>query len=193
MNRLAYITEGDLDDEQREVWDSVTKGRRGASLDLINDEGGLIGPFNALLYGPKIGLRVSALGDALRFDSSLDRRLLELAVITVGAHWRANFEWWAHSRYAREAGVADDVIDAIAQGADPPIDRDDERTVYSFCRQLLNDSRVDDETYQAAVALLAERGVFELTALIGYYCLVSASLNVFRVSVPPGSEATWAD
>jgi len=32
--------------------------------------------------------------------------------------------------------------------------------------------------------------VTELTVLIGYYCLVALSLNVFRVPLPQGAEAT---
>jgi len=43
----------------------------------------------------------------VRFQTSLDRRLLELAIIVVAAHWRAEFEWWAHARMAREYGVDD--------------------------------------------------------------------------------------
>jgi 4-carboxymuconolactone decarboxylase len=32
--------------------------------------------------------------------------------------------------------------------------------------------------------LLGERGVVELVGVVGYYCLVSFTLNVFEVPVP---------
>ncbi len=72
----------------------------------------------------------------LRFGTSLERRLTEVAIITVGARWKAEFEWWAHARMARRHGVADAVIDAIGRGEDPPFQADDERTVYAAAREL---------------------------------------------------------
>jgi len=49
----------------------------------------------------------------------IERRLSEIAIITVGARWQAEFEWWAHAPMAREHGVAGAVADAIGRGEDP--------------------------------------------------------------------------
>ncbi len=106
MTRLPYLRYDDLDERGREVWDGVTGSRGG---ELVNGEGGLIGPFNAFVHAPGVGRHLSALGGRLRFKTSIERRLSELAIITVGAAWRAEFEWWAHARIAREHGVSDAV------------------------------------------------------------------------------------
>lgn len=55
--------------------------------------------------------------------TSIERRLSEIAIITIGARWQAEFEWWAHAPMAREHGVADAVVDAIGRGEDPPTAR----------------------------------------------------------------------
>ena len=47
------------------------------------------GPFNAWVTAPGIGGRLADLGAALRFESSIERRLLEVTIITVGARWHA--------------------------------------------------------------------------------------------------------
>jgi 4-carboxymuconolactone decarboxylase len=149
-----------------------------------------MGPFNAWVTAPGIGGRLAGLGAALRFASSLERRLLEVAIITVGARWQAEFEWWAHSRMALRHGVSQDAVDAIALGETPALP-DDERVVYAVARQLVDNGRVDRATYDAAHELLGDRGIVELVTLCGYYTLVSFTLNAFDVGLPPGEELTW--
>jgi 4-carboxymuconolactone decarboxylase len=127
----------------------------------------------------------------VRFDSPLPRRLIEVAVLTVGAHWQANFEWWAHARLASRFEVADEVIEAIGRGEQPVFPRDDERVVHRFSRQLLDNCRADDEAYAAARELLGDAGVVELVSLIGYYCMIALILNAFRVPIPRGEEPRW--
>ena len=149
-----------------------------------------MGPFNAWVTAPAIGGRLAELGAALRFESSVERRLLEVAIITVGARWHAEFEWWAHSRMAVRHGVSQDAVDAIARGATPPL-LDDERVVHAVARQLVDNGRVDRATYDAAHELLGDRGIVELVTLCGYYTLVSFTLNAFDVPLPAGEEPTW--
>jgi len=186
MDRLPFPTRDDLDDTGQEVWDSIT-ATRGT---IVTDEGTLMGPFNSWVIAPRIGGRLAELGAALRFESSVERRLLEVAIITVGAHWRAEFEWWAHSRMALQHGVSRASVDAIARGEDPPL-LDDERVVYDVARQLVEDGHVDQPTYDRARELLGDRGIVELITLCGYYTLVSFTLNAFDVALPPGQQPVW--
>jgi 4-carboxymuconolactone decarboxylase len=190
MTRLPYLRRDDLDDAGRTVWDGLASSRGST---IVNQEGGLVGPFNAWIHAPGVGRRVSGLGATLRFESSIERRLLELAIVVVAARWKAEFEWWAHARMAREHGVADGIVDAISRGETPAFAADDERRVYEFARQLMADGRVDDPTYAGAVELLGNQGVVELVSLCGYYTLVSFTLNAFAVPLPPGVNAAWPE
>src|SRR5258708_5027828 len=134
---------------------------------------------------------MSELGAALRFGTSLDRRLLELAIVTVGARWKAEFEWWAHAQMAREHGVPAAAIDAIGAGLPFEFDREDERIVHGPAGRLVADGSLDDATYAEAHGLLGDRGMVELVSLCGYYTMVSFALNAFGVPLPPGAELTW--
>lgn len=189
MSRLPPLPKDALDPSGQALWDTLTATR---GQGVVGADGGLIGPFNAFVTAPDVGIRLADLGGILRFQTSIDRRLLEVAIITVGARWRSEFEWWAHSRMAREHGVADDVIDAIASGDDPPFTRDDERTVHAVATQLGASGRVDADTYAAGHALLGDAGMVELVALCGYYTLICFTLNAFEVPLPPGVAPTWA-
>ena len=188
MSRLPYLRHDQLATDGQTVWDSIV-GTRGGQL--VNDEGGLIGPFNAFVHAPDVGQHLSTLGAAVRFGTSIDRRLTELAIITVGARWKAEFEWWAHAGIARRHGVPDAVIDAIARGEDPPFAADDERTVYTAVRELTQTGQLGQGAYDAVQRLLGDAGVVELVSLCGYYTLVSFLLNAFAVPLPPDAVPVW--
>jgi 4-carboxymuconolactone decarboxylase len=183
--RLRPLSRAELDDDQVAVWDQITTTRRRGSLDLVDDHGGLIGPFNAMVHAPGIGRHLASLGAALRFESSLDRRLIEIATCAVGGYWRSEFELWAHRPLAVAAGVDPDAVAALASGDDPIFEDVDEAVVFDVTRQLLRTGRCDDATFARAHALLGDRGLVELTSLIGYYCAISLLLNMFEVPAPP--------
>lgn len=188
MTRLPYLRYDDLDADGKKVWDGIV-GSRGA--DLVNPEGGLIGPFNAFVTAPGVGRHLSALGGRLRFRTSLERRLSELAIITVGARWKAEFEWWAHAGTARRHGISDAVVDAISRGDEPPFEAADEQVVYAVARELTTAGQLSQDRYKAARQLLGDEGTVELVALCGYYTLISYVLNAFAVPLPDGATPAW--
>ena len=109
----------------------------------------------------------------------------------MGAAWKAEFEWWAHARMAREHGVGDAIVDAIGRGDDPPFSADDERVIYTVARELTSAGRLGQDLYDAAQRLLGDEGMVELVSLCGYYTLISYLLNAFAVPLPPGAEPQW--
>ena len=179
----------ELDPAGQDVWDKVVGTR---SEQLVSDDGALVGPFNAFVHAPDVGRRLASLGAVLRFGTSIERRLTEVAIITVGARWKAEFEWWAHARMARERGVPDAVVDAIGRGEDPPFAAGDERTVYAVARELADAGQVSQQSYEAARDLLGETGMVELVSLCWYYTLISYLLNAFAVPIPPGAQHMWS-
>ena len=73
--------------------------------------------------------RAQKLGEYCRFDNSLPRDLSELAICLVGRHFKAQFEFYAHARLAKEAGLPEDIIEAVRLRATPPFTRDVETVV----------------------------------------------------------------
>ena len=189
MSRIPYVRRDELAPEGQQLWDSIVNGR---GDQVLTADGDLAGPFNAFVTAPDAGRRLSALGATLRFGTSIERRLSEIAIITIGARWQAEFEWWAHAPMAREHGVADAVVDAIGRGEDPPFQADDERAVYAVACELGQSGRLDQETYDAAHRVLGDAGMVELVSLCGYYTLISFLLNAFDVPLPPGAAPMWA-
>jgi 4-carboxymuconolactone decarboxylase len=193
MSRLGPIRPEDMDDAQRAVFDGITGGPRakGDPAEMLNEEGALRGPFNAMLRSPEIGDLVQQLGGRLRYHSGIPDDLRELAILVCGRRHRANFEWYAHEKIARKVGVPEAVIQQVMDEVVP----DDPRyaTVYRFVFELQTSKRIDDELYKDAIDLMGEKYVVELVMLAGYYATVSHILNAFEVGLPSGEPLPFPD
>ncbi len=95
-----------MTDAQRAVAAEIASGPRG----------GVRGPFLALLHNPELARRLQEVGEYLRFQTGLPDRLVELVILVTARHYACQFEWYAHERLARKAGLPDPVIAAIAAG-----------------------------------------------------------------------------
>ena len=189
MSRLAAVRPADATAAQREVIDAIAGGDRGRgrSLEsLLDERGGLAGPFNAWVHRPDLGIVAQGLGERLRFHGTLPGAAREIAILTVGAKWMAEYEWWAHTRVGRREGVSGETIDAIHRGERPLLADPVEQVAYDFTAALLATGRVDPALYEATRATIGDGGLVELVTLAGYYTLVSFTLNAFEVPLPGG-------
>lgn len=176
-NRFSPLEYSDLDDSQRTMVRHILEGPRTA----------VRGPFNMLLRSPEMGDLAQELGAYVRFNSVLPAALREMAIIMTAAHFRAEYEWYAHKRAALATGLEPTIVDAIAAHRRPSSMHADEAVLYDFCHELLNDRRVSDATFAAAIDAFGERGVVDVTGTLGYYSLVSLLLNVDEHPLPDGT------
>ena len=194
MSRLEQVIPSAMDASQRELCDAVTGGKR-ARYNLDDKERiareGLRGPFNPWMYAPSMGMLAQGLGEELRFEGTLSDRQRELAILCVATHWRADYEWWAHAKIAGGVGVESAVIDAIAASEKPSLTDESEQLVYEFARTLLNDHEVGDTLYRDTQKSLGKAALVELTTLLGYYVMISMTLNVFQVELPAGESTPF--
>lgn len=171
QSRLSALPEEQMDPAQRAVLKDILSGPRG-NLD---------GPFLAWIHSPQLASHAQQLGAFCRYGTRLELRLSELAILLTAACWQSQAEWQIHEPIARQAGIAEAVIEALRLQAEPPFERDDERLVYRFGMALYQQRRVADELYAQAVQAFGEAGVVELVGIFGYYALVAMTLNVFAV------------
>ncbi len=144
------------------------------------------GPFWPLLRSPEVMSRARAMGDYLRFKSSLAPRLSEFAILITARHWAQAYEWDAHHRLALEGGLSAAIATAIAEGRRPEKMADDEAALYAFCTELHQNKSVSDATYARAVAAFGEHGVIDLIGISGYYTMLAMVLNTARTPLPAG-------
>lgn len=168
----------------------MTPAQREAAQMLINGpRKGVFGPFLPLMRSPVLLDRAAKVGEYLRFDSPLDARIRELVTCATARHVSNQFEWLMHAGLARKAGVADATIEALRVGARPKDLPADEEAALDFARELLHTHGVSDPTYAAALQAFGDQGVVDLSALVGYFVMVSWVMNVART---PGQAAAEA-
>jgi 4-carboxymuconolactone decarboxylase len=189
--RLPKLPPGSLDAGQRRLYEAIAGGRRAQGPQLFrlaDDEGGLEGPFNAFLLQPRLGEALQALGSAVRYETGLDGRCREIAILAVAAHWESGFEWHAHAAVARSLGLGDAELAAVRDGSGDGL-AGPEAVVARTARTLAARGDLDDGEYAEAVGQLGEPGLFELLTLVGYYAALALQLRVFRVPAPASGTA----
>ena len=174
--RLAPIPYDALPAEVRPLADDILKV----------SSAGLGGPYNALLRSPDMARRCFDLLDYLRFQTSVNKRLNEFAILIQARISNAQYEWWAHETIARKAGLSDAVMDDLRACRRPASMQADEALVYDYCVQLSLNHRVPDALWQKAVDAMGEQAVVDLTVLSGTYVMVSMLLNATQVGIPNG-------
>ena len=175
--RFPRLAPEEMTGEQREVAAQISAGPRGE----------VRGPFIALLHNPALARHLQALGEHLRWKGKLPPKLTELAVLVTARRWTCQHEWYIHEQLARKAGLAPQAVDAIREGRDPDLG-EEERIVYSFCRDAHASGRVSDENFEAAKKRFGLDGAVELLALCGYYSLMAMVLNTAGLPLPNNAE-----
>jgi 4-carboxymuconolactone decarboxylase len=175
--RFSKFSMDQLDDVQKRVAERI----------MQVSSAGLGGPYSILLRSPILCERYLGMTDYLRFESSLPKRLNELAILVEARLWDAQYEWWAHYPIALKAGVRKEVADEICQGRKPTAMEPDEEVVYDVCIELLRERNLTDATFKRAKEILGEQPTIDLIAVAGFYVMVSTVIIAGRVGIPDGS------
>lgn len=178
-DRMPPLDRNGLDDAQRKAAADLAAGPRK----------GVFGPFIPLLRSPELMDRMQRVGEYLRFGSSVPAKLNELAMCLTARHTTNQFEWAVHHAGAEKAGVARATLLAIAEGRHPEGLPEDEALVHAFVAELLARHGVSDATYARALDRFGERGVIDLTALVGYFLAVCLVMNVAHTPAPESDVA----
>jgi 4-carboxymuconolactone decarboxylase len=175
----------ELDPAQRALRDAIASGPRGAFRPS--------GPFAIWLHAPELGQLAQALGAHCRYNTSLTPRQSEFAILATARIWRAQYEWQAHAPMAAKAGVPEKTIGDLRAGRYPKSAKSDERAIYDFASELYRKRRVSDRTYGRVLKALGTKGTVELVGILGYYALISMTLNVFRAQTDPDKPTPFAE
>jgi 4-carboxymuconolactone decarboxylase len=186
--RLPLLDPLALPAAQKEVYDRInaTFGKWSDDIHFQSktDDGRLIGPFNPILYSPGISSSFLDLHDAEEKHTSLNERVRQVVILSVGSVWKSDYELYAHSAAAQKAGISQDAIRTLAAGGQPDDLIEPEKVAHRYARQFSAEHRVDADLYSAAVQAFGERGVVDLTYLIGIYHITCGLLNSFDIPAP---------
>ena len=186
--RLKLLSPSELSPDQKRTYDTITTEMvpwaESAGFQSKTDDGRLIGPFNSVLHSPGISAAFLALQAAEQKHTTLDERVRQVVILTVGAIWGCDYERYAHAAVAQKAGIADADIAALAKGDPAGGLSAKERLAQRFTYEITAIHRIDDALYEAAQSTFGPQGLVDLLFLAGCYDTVSSLLNAFKVPAP---------
>ena len=176
--RFPQITPDQLNEQQKPLADKIVK------VSSV----GIGGPYNLLLRSPVLGQRMFDLFDYLRWNTSVETRLNEFAILIIGRQWRSQMEWFAHAPIAAKAGLSADIIADLKAKKRPSKMAEDEAVVYDFVTELTTTHKVSDANFARARKIFNDQQIVDLTAVSGNYVMVAMILAMAEQTVPPGKE-----
>jgi len=183
MPRIPLVTEANMTDAQRRVYEAMLSGPRRSPP---------VGPLAAAMHRPELAEKWSDLGLVLRFGSSFAPRLREFVILLTGRYWDCQFEWFSHEAEARKAGLSEQSIETLRHGG-ISFAAADEQAIHDYAIELLRDHRASEASYRRILEAHGVAGIVELTALIGYYAMVALTLNAHDIGVPEGATPPLPD
>ncbi len=172
--RLKNLDYSDMNQAQKKIYDDITSGPRGS----------VRGPLAIWMHRAGLADNAQSLGAYCRYSSSLEPLLSEFAICLIARIWGSGYEWKVHSKIAIEAGVTKDIIESISQGKKPSHMSEKQQAIYEFTMTLNTDKRISDELYKKTYESLGKDRIVDLVGILGYYTLISMTINVFGVQHP---------
>jgi 4-carboxymuconolactone decarboxylase len=166
--------------------ESVPEDQRKAFDDLLRLYGSVppYGPRSVMIHVPKLHQLMNAVNAYLRNETSLPKKLQELAMLVTARELDCQYIWNAHAASARASGVADAIVDALRDRKELAALADDELAVVRYGQEFFRTHRVSRGTFQLAVERLGRRGVVELGLLMGNYGALALLVNSCDVDLP---------
>ncbi|KAH0846524.1 hypothetical protein AYO21_10124 [Fonsecaea monophora] len=187
--RLQPVPPEQLDPAQRALYDDVVDNivktlDQQQSFITRDSSGALLGPWNAWIHEPVVGAAMWHLSKVMFRAATLPETLRQVAILTVGSHYRAAYEVYAHSGLSRHYFDPDQVA-ALARGEIPEGGLSpDETLVHDISKALVSGGPLSDDLYAQGVRVLGQKMLSELIFLVSLYALVSVNLNGFNVPIP---------
>ena len=148
---------------------------------ILQERGRISTLYRVLLNSAPLARGWEALFTAIRNRASLPARLRELAILRIAGLNGARYEFDAHVRHAREAGVSDEAIAALESGIVSNTLAPLDRLVLELTDAMTRDIEVPDALFDRVREHFDAEKLVELVATIAAYNMVSRFLVALRI------------
>jgi 4-carboxymuconolactone decarboxylase len=138
-----------------------------------------------MVHVPKAHQAATALNHYLREESCLPTKIQELAMLVTARELDCQHIWNAHAASARRAGVHHATVDGLRERKELTNLAPDEAAVVHYGQEFFRTHQVSRGAFQAALEQFGQRGVIELSLIMGNYSLLALLINSFDTDLPP--------
>ena len=159
--------------------DDATRAAYEYTLEL---RGVVPGPHRIWLANPKLSRTIVPTGAYYQTESSLTKAEIEIATNVINGHWRAAYSNYEHEKIAIEQGhLAPEKVAALIAGLPTSFDDPRQQVVYELASALAAARVVPEGLFHRAQDLLGDKGIVDVTALMGWFTTVSLTLMAYDV------------
>ena len=171
FGRFIETPVGQMSPEMRDAYD-FTIGLRGL----------VPGPHRIWLANPKISKTIVPTGAYYQKHSTLTKAEIEIVTILITARWLSAYASYEHEMIGEAQGrLPAETVERLIAGLPVSFDDDRQDVVYQIASALVTPRLVPLGLYRRAKALLGDAGIVDVTVLIGWFTMVSATLSAFDV------------
>jgi hypothetical protein len=184
--RLPLIHPADLNPVQRELYDDMRTGivSSFSVFRTAQDDGTMIGPWNASLHHPAIGKASWELTKAVNAMGMISANVKEVAILVVAGFHRASYEICAHTAVAEHLRMPLTRISSLVANLKPANLVAEEAVAFDVAYLLVRGGSLPEPAWRLAVEAFGDLGAAHLVYLVGVYAFVSTALNGFAVPMP---------
>lgn len=151
--------------------------------------GEVLNIFRTLVRNTGLFRRWLSFGNQVLFKSSLPAREREIVILRTGHLCNAEYEFHHHVIIGKQAGLTDEDIQAIRQGASAARWGNFERLLIAAVDELHNDAFISNPTWEGLAGRYSTNQMIDLVFTVGQYTMVSMALNSFGVQLE-GAKAS---
>ena len=171
FGRFVETPVADMDDVTRNAYDFT-----------LNLRGLVPGPHKIWLANPKLLETIAPIGSYFQKESTLTKAEIELATCVITGHWRASYANYEHERIAeRLGGLPPQKVEALLAGLPVAFDDARQQIVYDLASTLASARALPAGMFRRAQELLGDRGIVDVTVLLGWFSAVSLTLLAYDV------------
>ena len=143
--------------------------------------------YRALGNHPDLLAAWAEFSKVLRHDTRTPRALRELVILRGAQVARSESEWASHLPMARQAGVREAQIQALARWRDSAEFDAREKAALELCEAVTRGS-VSDEVYARAAKHFDHAEYVEISMVAAFYAMVARMLDAMRVQIEPDKQ-----
>jgi 4-carboxymuconolactone decarboxylase len=171
FGRFTETPVSDMPEEMKQAYDYTLKLR------------GLVpGPHKIWLANPKLSRTIVPAGAYFQTDSTLTKAEIEIVTNIINGRWGSAYANYEHEKIGIEQGhLAPEKVAALIAGLPASFDDDRQQVVYELASALAAARVVPQGLFRQARDLLGDAGIVDVTALMGWFTVVSLTLMAYDV------------
>lgn len=171
MARVPYPSREEFPEAYRTVYDRMLKERGDPAPSI----------FLALANMPNLLEPLLNFTREMKHGATVEQRLRELSILTVGLTSRCDYEFDHHWNHALKAGVRRAQLEQLADADTSPEFDEKERAVVRYAREATERADVSDETWAALRGHLGVRECMDIVMAVAWYNAVVRMLMPLRI------------